>query len=243
MDFKKGCNKYKIFPGLNVITNKLSSTWQFVSTKEYSSEYLSEFSNIIYSNIYNETNNNHTIMKGNIILLNKKDKNTIEAYFRDFLINKNFKGLYVNFKNNINMNDELYDIEIKDGTLNFTFYKKCSESLNLIEKNGNCLFNNNTRNNINEFLDEYFDSIIVVPYVCHNCYNNGINTLDEAITVLSKMISIFILLNSFLIIVYIFILSKIKHIDIGHINDVVNIYNVKKNNEIEINDINELIKK
>lgn len=242
LDFKKGCNKYKIFPGTNVITSEHSSIWQFVSTKEYTSEFLTDFSKIRYSKIYNKTNDNHTIMKGNIIHLNKENTTIVEAYFRKFLVGINYDGFYYYFKNNVNMNNESYDVEINDGILNLMFYKNCSKSLNLIEQDGNCLFNNNTLNNINEFLYEYFDSIIVVPYVCHNCYSNGINSLDEAITVLSKMISIFILLNSFLIIVYIFILSKFKHMDIGYINDVININNVIKYNEIEVNDINEVIK-
>lgn len=235
LEYKKGCNKYKIFPGTNVITSEHSSIWQFVSTKEYSSEILTDFSKISYSYIYNITNNdNYTIMKGNIILSNKKNTTIVDAYFRNFLVGINYNGFYYYFKKYVNMNNESYDVEINDGILNLMFYKNCSKSLYLIEQNGMCLFNNNVINSINEFLNKYFNSMIVVPYNCHNCYSNGIKTLDEAITVLSKFISIFIMFNSLLVIFYIFTISKINHTDIGYINNLINIY--------EQNDIDEVIK-
>jgi hypothetical protein len=49
------------------------------------------------------------------------------------------------------------------------------------------------------------------------------------------------LFNSFLIILYLFIISKIKNKDIGYINNII-IYKKEKINEFEINNINEIIK-
>jgi hypothetical protein len=88
------------------------------------------------------------------------------------------------------MNKGIYKIGINN----------CSNNSVLFEDNEKCVFKNDTYNNINKFFNKYFNEVFLVPYSCHNCYYSGISTLNEAITDLS----IFFMLNSFLIIIYIY---------------------------------------
>lgn len=136
------------------------------------------------------------------------------------------------------MNNEIYKFAIKEGRLEFLFLNNCSNNSVLKESPKGCIFKNNIYNKINNFLSDYFNEIFTVPYSCHSCYRNNINSLYEAINVFSKCISIFFMFNSLLIIIYIFIVSKIKNLDIGYIYNVINFDS--KNNDL--NDITELLK-
>lgn len=160
-----------------------------------------------------------------------------DAVFKDSLIFTFYNDFDYNFHENVNMNNEIYKLEINSGILELKFLNNCSNNSILFENNQRCFFKNNTYNNINNFLNRYyFNEKFITPFSCHNCYINGINSSDEAITVLSKIISIFFMCNSFLIIIYIFIISKINHSDIGYINNII------KYTEIDGNDTNEKIK-
>lgn len=112
------------------------------------------------------------------------------------------------------MNNEIYKIEINNGLLEIKFLNNCTNNSVLFENGEYCFFKNNTYDDINNF--------------------------NEFITVLSKCISIFVMLNSLLVIIYIFIISKIKSSNIGYINDVINICDIKDNKDSY--HINEIIK-
>lgn len=91
------------------------------------------------------------------------------------------------------MNKEIYKLEINN----------CSSNSVLLGNNQRCIFNNNTYDNINSFLNQYyFNENFIIPFSCHNCYKNIIKSSDEVITVLSKCISIFFMCNSLFIIIF-----------------------------------------
>lgn len=240
IEFIDGCDKFNILPGNIMITNTSYSLWQYLKPKKYSSELITDIYDIKYYNIMNTKLNDYILLKGDIVIFDKNNKDYY-ANFKEYINQIYYHNFISDFKENVDMNKEIYNIDIKNGLLELMFLNNCSNNSVLLENNKSCIFKNNTYNNINYFLNSYFNEIFIVPFSCHNCYKNGIHTLDELITVLSKCISIFFMLNSFLIIIYLFIISKIKDSDIGYINDVVNI-DMKKNNEIELNYINELIK-
>lgn len=241
-EFIDGCNEFNIIPGNTMITNVTYSVWQYLKPKKYSSELITDIYDIKYYNIYNTTLNDYILLKGNIILFDKNNKDYY-ANFKEYLNQIYYHNFIYDFKENVNMNNEIYNIDIKEGLLELMFLNNCNNNSVLSVTNKSCSLTNKFIDNVNEFLNDYFNEFFVVPFNCHNCYKNKIHTLDEVITVLSKCISIFVMLNSFLIIIYIFIISRIKHTDIGYINDFVKIYDFSKNNEIDLNDINELIKK
>lgn len=243
-DFINGCSEFSILPGNTLVTNESYSIWQFINAKKYTSELLTEISTMEYYNIFNTTLNGYVLIKGNIVLFNYKYHN-YDALFKEFILPVYYDNFNYYFKDIVDMNNDIYNVGIKDGFLELMFYNNCSENKSLYENNQGCLLNNNTLNNINNFLISYFSELFIVPYNCHNCYKNGIKTTDEAITVLSKCISIFLMFNSFFIIIYIFILSKISDIDIGYINNVIN-HDIKQNiikyKEDDCNYIEEIIK-
>jgi hypothetical protein len=184
--------------------------------------------------------NNYVLLKGNIILFDKSNQE-YHANFKEYLNRIYYYQFIYDFKEKINMNKEIYNLDLKDGLLELMFLKNCSNNTVLLESNKSCDLKDNITNEINIFLSDYFNEPFIVNFDCNNCYINGIHTLNEFITVLSKCISIFVLFNSFLIILYLFIISKIKNKDIGYINNII-IYKKEKSNEFEINNINEIIK-
>lgn len=227
--FENGCKTFKILPGNTLITDKTSGIWQFVTQRSYSSELLPKISTMEYFNIYNTTYNGHVLMKGNIVIYDYKINNYV-SLFKEFLLPLYYNEFSNYFMEKVDMNNEIYDVAIKDGFLEFSFLNNCSNNLNLIEHKG-CRFTNNTLENINDFLLNYFNETFVVPYTCNDCYKNGINSVDELISVSSKCISLFIFFNSILILIYIFILSKITNTDIGYFEDII----YKDNHEIKNN--------
>lgn len=240
--FTDGCVEFNILPGNIMITNRTYTSWQFMNQLKYSSENINDLYNINYINIINTTLNNYLLFKGDVVLYDKKNI-SYDAVFKDSLnrqgYNYDFKN---NFMDNVNMNNEIYDIAMKDGSLEIMFLSNCSKNSLLYEKDKYCFIKNNTYNDIIKFLNSYFiNENFIIPYTCHNCYINGITSLNEAITVLSKCISIFFMFNSFLIIIYIFIISKIKKLDIGYIDNII-CSNINIYKEISSNDINETIK-
>lgn len=220
--FIKGCKSFDVLPGNTLVTEKTSSLWQFITSIKYSSEKLPNISTMEYFNIHNSTYNGHVLMKGNIVILDHKKKEYI-SLFKDFLLPIYYNNFHNKFMEKVNMNNEIYDVAINNGFLEFSFLNNCSKNLNLIDDGiGGCSFNNKTLENINNFLLNYFNEKFVTQYVCSNCYKHNISSFDELISVGSKCISIFILLNTLLIIIYIFILSKFLNTDIGYIENIIN---------------------
>lgn len=233
-EFVEGCSKFKILPGNTMITNSSYSVWQYLKPKIYTSEMITDIYDIKYYNIMNTTLNDYVLLKGNIILFDKKNQE-YHANFKEYLNRIYHYQFIYDFKDKIDMNKEVYKLDLKDGLLELMFLKNCSNNTVLLESYKSCNLKDNIINEINIFLSDYFNEFFIVNFSCNNCYINGIHTLNEFITVLSKCISIFVMFNSFLIMTYLFIISKIKNKDVGYIDNVI-IY------KEEINDISELFK-
>lgn len=223
LEYLNGCKRFNILPGNTLVTDKTTSVWQFVTPKEYSSELISTIPKIQYSNTHNSTYNGYVLMKGNIVIFDYKLNNYI-SIFKEFLLPIYYNNFHNRFTEEVDMNGEKYSISINDGFLNLAFLNNCSNNLNLYEDKHYqaCSFNNKTLENINKFLLNYFNEKFITEYTCSNCYIKGITTFDELISVSSKCISIFILFNSLLIIIFTFILSKIINFDIGYIDNIIN---------------------
>lgn len=129
-------------PGNTLITNRTYSSWQFVKPLKYSSEKIGDLYIIKYHHIMNTTINNDIIY---------------DAIFKDSInrygLNLDFKN---NFKNNLDMNGEVYDVTIKNGYLELMFLNNCSDNKVLFEENNICYIKNNTYNEINDFLNAYY---------------------------------------------------------------------------------------
>lgn len=236
-EFVEGCSKFKILPGNTMITNPSYSVWQYLKQKIYTSEMITDIYDVKYYNIMNTTLNDYVLLKGNIILFDKKDQE-YHANFKEYLNRIYHYQFIYDFKDKIDMNKEVYNLDLKDGLLELMFLKNCSNNTVLLESYKSCNLKDSIINEINMFLSDYFNEFFIVNFSCNNCYINGIHTLNEFITVLSKCISIFVMLNSILIIIYIFVISKIKKHEIGYIKDIINEDNIINYKNINIDDIN-----
>lgn len=245
-NFKNGCSKHNVFPGDNMITNETFSNWQIFTPIKYSSEVITDIYNIKYDKILSTTLNGYIFLKGSIVLNKEKENEDYDGIFKGFSKTQYYYDFIIHFKKEITMNNEAYNIDIKEGFLELMFLNNCSNSKALSEIKNVCFINNDILDNINYFLKVYFSEEFISPYVCNNCYLNGIKSLNEIINVLSKCISIFVMFNSLLIIFYIFIISKIKKHEIGYIKNfidedyIINYENIKNNNNIS--NIDEYIK-
>lgn len=153
-------NNFIVNPGNIMITNRTYSSWQFIKPLKYSSEKIGDLYIIKYHHIMNTTINDYILFKGDIVLLNKNNINNdivYDAIFKDSLnrygFNLDFKN---NFKTNLDMDGEVYDVAIKNGYLYIMFLKNCSDNNVLFEENNICYIKNNTYNEINDFLNTYY---------------------------------------------------------------------------------------
>lgn len=226
--FLDGCSSFEIIPGNTIITNRTNSNWQFKDLKQYSSEIITDIYEIKYYDVLYKYSNGYSLFSGNIVLFEKYNMK-YTAVFKDFLKKSSYIDFYKLFNKYVDVNNENYNISITNGFFELSFANNCTMNSILLENDKGCFFNNYTYNNINEFFNSYFVESFIVPFNCHNCYIKKISSFDELITVLSKCISLFFMLNSFLIILYIFIISKFKKIDIGYINNYIDINDVNKN--------------
>lgn len=239
-EFIDGCLQHTILPGDNMVTNETFSSWLFFTPIKYSSEIITKLYNIKYDNVISTTSNGYILLKGSIILLN--EKKDYDAIFKDFSKPAYYYDFIYNFREEINMNNETYKVDINGGFLELKFLNNCSNSSVLSEIKNVCFLKDSEYNNINEFLKIYFNEGLFSAYNCFNCYSNGIKSLNEVITVLTKCISIFVMLNGFLILLYMFIISKMRKYDIGYINDVIQEDYIINYKNIENNNIDEVIK-
>lgn len=230
IEFFNGCKSFNIFPGYNMVSES-KSVWQFLIYINYSSELLTKISTINYNNIYNTTVNEYTVMKGNIVMLDNKTNDYV-SLLKEILPYSGQSNFYYEFLNNIEMNNEPYNIKTNDGILELMFINNCSNNSVLFEDNQSCFFKNKTYDNINSFLNNYFNETLLLTYLCNNCYKKGIHNINDLISVTSSIVSLFILFNSILILLFLFILSKIKSIDIGYIKNIID-ENITKNNGYE----------
>ena len=125
--YSKNYNKYKPFiikPGNIMITNRTHSSWQFIKPLKYEYETLSDLYIIKYYNIINTTLDGYLSFKGNIVIFNKNNTNTTEyvAVFKDSLISTFYNDLDYYFHKKVEMNDEIYKININNGLLQIILF-------------------------------------------------------------------------------------------------------------------------
>lgn len=239
INFFNGCKSFNIFPGYNMVSES-KTVWQFLTNINYSSELLTKIAYIKYVNMINSTVNGYPVIKGNIVMINNNTNNYV-SLLKEILPYDGQYNFNYNLSKNINMNNEEYIIKTNDGILELMFFNKCSNNSVLKEIDNYCILNNKTYNDINYFLNNFFNETLLLTYSCNNCYKKGVHNINDLISVISKTVSLFILFNSILIILFIFILSKIKGIEIGYINDITceNVINNYK--KVNNNNINEKI--
>lgn len=155
------CKSFIVSPGDILLTNRTYSSWQFINSLKYSSEKITDLYNIKYYNIINTTLNNYVLFRGDIVLFDKNkinnNKTNYDAVFKGAL-NRNlyYDDFNYNFHENINMNNEIYKININDGILEIKFLNNCSNNKVLFEENNICYIKNNIYYKINDFLNEYY---------------------------------------------------------------------------------------
>lgn len=71
-DFDNDCIEFNIFPGMNMVTNRTYTSWQFLKPQKYSSELISELYDIKYYNMINTTFEGYFLLRGNIMMFDKK---------------------------------------------------------------------------------------------------------------------------------------------------------------------------
>lgn len=199
-DFLKGCEKYKIQIGNTLITDKSSSVWQFIDSKMYSSELITNIASMKYFNIYNTTYNDYVLMKGNIVIYDD-NINEYVALLKDFLLPIYYNNFHNEFIKEVNMNDEIYDVAIHNSFLQISFLNNCSTNTVLYEDKDYqaCSFNDETYNNINNFLNKYFKEKFVISYTCIRNCNKETSYLYNII----KYSFIYLFLNILLILCFI----------------------------------------
>lgn len=161
------CRRVIVNPGDILLTNTTYTSFQFINQLKYSSDLISDIYNINYVHIINTTFEDYVLFKGDVVLINKRN-NKKDAIFKDSInrqsLNVHFKK---NFKNNIYMNGEKYDVAMKEGYLEILFIKNCSNNSVLFENDGICYFKNKTYYEINDFLNSYyFYEKFITKYNC-----------------------------------------------------------------------------
>lgn len=155
------CKSFIVNPGDILLTNRTYSSWQFINSLKYSSEKITDLYNVKYYNIINMTLDNYILFRGDIVLFNKdkinNNKPNYDAVFKGSL-NRNLYNddFNYNFHENVNMNNEIYKININDGILEIKFLNNCSNNKVLFEENNICYIKNNTYYKINDFLNAYY---------------------------------------------------------------------------------------
>lgn len=149
-------NKILITPGDIMVTNRTYSNWQFIKPFKYSSQSLIDLYNVKYYNIYNTKINSYNSFVGNIVLF---DKNDIDyyAFFKDSPSIAFIHDFIYYFNKYVNMKNETYNVALKNGYLEIMFLNNCSNNTVLFEKEKICHIKNYVLNNINIFLNSYFD--------------------------------------------------------------------------------------
>lgn len=200
------CYDFELTSGSNLITKYSKSSWRVINSKIYNNEILSEFLKIKYHDIYNYEKDEYPMFKGHIMLFDKNDE--IIAVFDKFLLQFNYYEFIYYFNDNVDMNKEIYKLDIKDGFLYLMFLNTCSNNSVIYEKDNYCLIKDKYYNNINTFMQEYFYERLKLP---DSCYNN-------ILYITLKFLLVFLILNIFIYIV----LFIIRFLNItNHNNDYI----------------------
>ena len=116
IEFIDGCDKFNILPGNTMVTNTSYSLWQYLKARKYSSELITDIYDIKYYNIMNTKLNDYVLLKGNIVIFDKNNKDYY-ANFKEYINQIYYNNFIYDFKENVDMNNEIYNIDIKNGLL------------------------------------------------------------------------------------------------------------------------------
>lgn len=187
------CYNYELIPGNLFITEKSKSSWQIISSKLYNKNTLPNISEMKFLNINNYLQDDYPIFKGHIMLLDKEDKEDKEdifAIFNNFPIQQFYYDFIFYFDKYVDLNNEIYKIDINQGLLSLKFLNKCSNNTVLYEKDNKCMIKDTYYYNINMFLQDFFNEKIELPKYCYN--NNILYIMLYIIFIIMILISIFI---------------------------------------------------
>lgn len=201
----KNCNNFELIEGNPYIADN-TSIWQFKKNIRYNNDFITDFFDLKYTYISNTTKNGYPILEGYIELYDKS-KDEKEGIFKEFLFPEYEDNFIYNFKNNIEMNKEIYDIDIKNNKLRIMYLNNCSNNTCLYEKDNICFLKENIYNDINSFLVFYFEEKIKLP---EYCYSNINKNVIQLLYFILKFIFLIILFNIFILLFS----SIIKHIRI-----------------------------
>lgn len=208
------CNKFDLTPGSNFVTKNSKSSWQIIKSKIYNNETLSDFSKIEYYHIYSYLQDEYPVFKGHITLFD--DNKDIFAVFNKFLLQLPYYDFIFNFNKYVDMKNETYKIDVKEGLLYLMFLNNCTNNFVLYEKDNNCLIKDEYNNNINIFIEDFFNEKIELP---DYCYNN--HYFYKLLYILSKFTLVFIILNIFTYIIPFIIRFFKKFNIINHNNEYI----------------------
>lgn len=209
------CYNYELIPGSNFVTENTKSSFQIIKSKNYNKNKLPEFSEIKYGHMYSFLQDEYPVFKGHITLLDENED--IFAVFNKFLLQIHYYDFIYYFDKYVDLNNETYLLDIKESLVYLKFLNNCSNNSILYEKNNICEIKDIYIDNINTFIQDFFNEEILLPSFC---YNN--NILHNIFYILSKFTYMFIILNvSKYIVTFIikFIIKNIKKINIKYYNN------------------------
>lgn len=159
------CYNFELTAGKSFITDS-TSIWKFKKNIKYNNELLTNIFNLNYTYISNTTDNGYLMLEGYIEIYDK-DNNEKVGLFEKFLFPEYEDNFIYNFKENIVMNKEIYNVGIKENKLILLYLNNCSNNTCLYEKDNICYFNEYIYNDINNFLIFYFKEKIILPEYCY----------------------------------------------------------------------------
>lgn len=156
--------------GDDIVTKESKSRWYILKSKQYNNNTLSELFKIRYGFIFSYIEDDYPIFKGHITLLDEKEN--LIGIFNRFSIQLNQYDFIYYFGKYVDMNNEIYKMDIKDGLLYLKFLNNFSNNTVIQEKE----YENGTfseikeiyYNSINKFLEYYFDEEIELPVFYEN---------------------------------------------------------------------------
>lgn len=208
------CHNFELNPGISFVTKDTKSSWQIIKSKTYNNSTLPDFSKIKYHNIYSYLKDEYPSFKGHITLWDENEEDII-GVFNKFLFQLNYYDFIYNFNKYVDMNKEIYLLDIKDGLLYLMFLNNCSNSSVIYEKDNICKIKDMYYNNINMFIEEFFNERLELP---DYCYNNKL--FYKILYILSSFILLLIILNIFTYI-FLFLLCYLKNINITYNNEYI----------------------
>lgn len=155
-------------PGNNIVTKNSKSNWNIIKYKKHKNNTLSKIFKLEYSYIYNYLEDDYPMFKGHIALLD--GNNELFGVFNKFLVHLYYYNFIYYFKKYVDMNNEIYKVDIKDSLLYLKFVNKCNNNSVLYEEYQNgkhCGIKDIYIKKIDEFIVDFFDEELET----HSHYN------------------------------------------------------------------------